>query len=699
MKCSKIAIKNFRLLKDTTIDLEDELSLVIGKNNVGKTSLLLVLKNFLETSSTFSFDDFSLSFQDELKNFMDNPDDTVSINLWEEIPVKGIEMILYIEYDDHDSLANISSLMLDLEESNHSVAIKFQYALSMESFKKLREDYWEFKEKTKSGEIDLFKKFVRKNLSKYFKQERYAVLPDEIIKKFEKEQKHFQKHRLLDNHFDFSKILNFKYISAKRESANKESDNSLSALSNRYYTLVKSEDDIALKAQALIANTDQEFDKVYEEIFKDVISDIRQFGCYVHEKMQITIQSRIDENDLLKNNASLVYESNNHNQLPESFNGLGYLNLINIIIQIEIALNNFKNRKNGQDPADINLLFIEEPEAHTHPQMQYVFISNIKNMLLQNSQSEPAINLQTILSTHSSHIVSQCDFEDVKYFHKSEDNVASLNLKDLKIKYKGKESAWKFLKQYLTLNRSELFFADKAILYEGDTERILLPAMMKKIDDEDDSEGGRPLLSQNISMIAVGAHSHIFDEMIKFLGIKTLIITDLDSAGADKKRCTVDQGIHTTNESLKYYFKNQLDDSEKELSNLRQLKCENKVLSKKGDTWVNDEKGSLMVAYQTKEIAGKKSYEPRSFEDAFIFINREFLAKYIDNFQDVTHKDRFKKVENGKYKYDSYKLAEYCKNAKASFAMDILVNSYGNDDISWAIPPYIKEGLKWLKKD
>jgi len=34
-----------------------------------------------------------------------------------------------------------------------------------------------------------------------------------------------------------------------------------------------------------------------------------------------------------------------------------------------------------EQPADINLLFIEEPEAHTHPQLQYVFIKNIKELL------------------------------------------------------------------------------------------------------------------------------------------------------------------------------------------------------------------------------------------------------------------------------------------------------------------------------
>lgn len=49
MKIEKIIVRNFRLLKDFSIDLEDGLSLVIGKNNVGKTSLLLILDQFIGT--------------------------------------------------------------------------------------------------------------------------------------------------------------------------------------------------------------------------------------------------------------------------------------------------------------------------------------------------------------------------------------------------------------------------------------------------------------------------------------------------------------------------------------------------------------------------------------------------------------------------------------------------------------------------
>ena len=50
MVIRQIQVKNFRLLKNFVIDLQQELSLVVGKNNVGKTSLLIVLDKLLNYS-------------------------------------------------------------------------------------------------------------------------------------------------------------------------------------------------------------------------------------------------------------------------------------------------------------------------------------------------------------------------------------------------------------------------------------------------------------------------------------------------------------------------------------------------------------------------------------------------------------------------------------------------------------------------
>lgn len=67
MKITKIEVKNYRLLKNFSINLEDNLSLVVGKNNTGKTSLLNILQKFLHTTSNvFNFEDFSIAFQKRL---------------------------------------------------------------------------------------------------------------------------------------------------------------------------------------------------------------------------------------------------------------------------------------------------------------------------------------------------------------------------------------------------------------------------------------------------------------------------------------------------------------------------------------------------------------------------------------------------------------------------------------------------------
>lgn len=64
MKIFKIEVENFRLLRSFSMDLENELSLVIGKNNTGKTSILFVLEKFLNEPdrNKFLFDDFNIEF-------------------------------------------------------------------------------------------------------------------------------------------------------------------------------------------------------------------------------------------------------------------------------------------------------------------------------------------------------------------------------------------------------------------------------------------------------------------------------------------------------------------------------------------------------------------------------------------------------------------------------------------------------------
>lgn len=661
MKIDKIKIKNYRLLKDFEIDLEDDLSLVIGKNNSGKTSFLLLLNYFLNNTAKFNFSDFNIEIQKEIGK---------GINKENEGKKFSFSLTLYISYSKEDNLENISDLILNLSPDENILVLNFEYCIDKENIGRAQNDFEEFKEKfNDKTAVDFLKRFY----SKYFKVTKKVLEYNNESNFIEIEDKYIKK------------IINFQFISAKRDVTNDEGEKALSRLSYKIFNSSQSSKttDIS-ELQKKLIETDTDLDKTYEETFKEILKNIKKFS-YNDKDSELIIKSNLEALNVLKENTSVVYKYFGH-LLPEDYNGLGYMNLFAMIFNIHIVLDAFKKKNNDNEKqADLNLFFIEEPEAHTHPQMQYVFIKNIKSLL--KTEGKDLITLQTIISTHSAHITSQSEFNDIKYFYKSENNIIVKNLSELENLYGDKEGEkrnFQFLKQYLTINKAELFFSDKLILIEGDTERILLPSMMKKIDLENQKDDKYiPLLSQNISISEVGAYSHIFEKLINFLNLKTLIITDIDAVApnANGKACKVNEGTHTSNASIKFFLKG------KEFEILKNLSFGEKLLSKTDNKWEKDKNGNLRIAYQTDE----NSYHARSFEDAFISLNFDFINDNKGKFNSLKNRDKINDTKN------YYAIANNCIDKKSMFATEILY--YSDDKYSeWKIPNYIKEGLLWLAK-
>ncbi|MFJ5481786.1 ATP-dependent nuclease [Pectobacterium actinidiae] len=744
MRVIKINIKNFRQLRDTTLDLEDELTVVIGKNNTGKTSLLLCLEKFIGASfkkNPFTFEDINLDAKNELQSIVvDGAENSKNIS---------ISLKIFIKYGEDDDLENLGDkVIMDLEIENNIAVIAFEYYITPEEILRLREDFLKISQKRfgeGKKEKNLFD-FLNDSHAKYFSTSRRSLHFD------------WQKNKEIDDKFvdldreniDLSKVINFKWISARRNVSNQDTENSLSQLSAKLYKKLESNEaseSVVESFKETLSDTDSKLNVVYGEIFKDVINDVRRFGGLTKNDSVIKIVSSLQHRNLLEENATVMYGlGGGQHDLPENYNGLGYLNLISMIFEIKLKIHDF-NKELHESPADINLLFIEEPEAHTHPQLQRIFIKNIKLLLKSGIFRSDGISrkIQTILTTHSSYIVSESNFEDIKYLKKTDGGVIAKNLKELKDYYEDSQH-YTFLKQYLTIHRSELFFADKAILIEGDTERILIPAMMSKIDNEDliqeiesNVSSGTPLLSQNISMIEVGAYSHIFDKFVNFIGVKTLIITDIDSSklvqsvdsnGNDKldkdgepvktlQKCCIEESTHTTNSSLKFFYKNS------EINFYSEMKFQDKSLSKDKDSnWIQNVEGNLLCAYQTleKNAEGEK-YHARSFEDSFFHINKSFIKNIsYDENHEFTGGEKLpslvqkhlKSFVDGKI--GPYDFAEKAIGSKPSFAMEVLLNSTIEEKFileptskkqikisvefhNWNTPSYIEEALKWIKKD
>lgn len=724
MKIKEIKVENFRLLKEFQLELEDDLSLLIGKNNVGKTSLLVVLDKFLNYGETkkFQYNDFNLDFRTELKELIEN--EKLERKDYKEL---GIRLRLLIEYNDKDDLEYISPILMDLDVANNFLGLGFDYTLSYDMYLNLREAYQTFKNHEEEKEAKSREKegqYVAKTLDDFLdsKQSLYFFLIRKSIHiNINKDTESFEEENYINlkdvTNFNLKDVVNFQYINAKRNVDNKEVDKTLSTQTSELYKVQETDDkqqEAIEQFQDRLKDTDVVLSSVYDKMFADIIDKVKKFGGMARNETIIKVVSSLQHRELLKGNTTVVYQQADK-ELPESYNGLGYMNLISMIFDIDLIIKKMQRNKERK-PADINLLFIEEPEAHTHPQMQYVFIKNIKNLLEKGISHKDGISrkLQYIVSSHSAHIVADCDFDDIKYIVHSQKNgifdknsVIAKNMKDLQKEYECNakhKQYFAFLKQYLTLNRSELFFADKAIFIEGDTERILFPAMMKKVDEESGLvENENYLLSQNISIIEVGAYSHIFEKFIRFIGLrKGLIITDLDCCEPVVKKDkngrkttkyqkaqydATNDTLVTSNASIKYFLntssiKDILSDVPVKLSWDDAAKC-----------WKREDHGNIMLAFQY----GKEgAYQPRSFEDAFFSENKEFITSNTFSSLDPECVEKFQEDNN------PYELAQKGVNGKSSLAIEILLN--GNTETNpnfghWNIPTYIKEGLLWLRKD
>ena len=180
MKIFKIEIENYRLLKDFSIDIEKELSLVIGKNNRGKTSFLSVMNKFINgNSGSFAFEDFNLDF---INNLIENIDGIIQ----EDFTPIGIKMRLFIEYNNEDNLSNISSLMMDLNPDNNTIILSYEYILIKEKVKKLIDDFKifgdDFKifgDDNKSVKEDKLRFFLKHNYSSYFQIFKKTIDPND----------------------------------------------------------------------------------------------------------------------------------------------------------------------------------------------------------------------------------------------------------------------------------------------------------------------------------------------------------------------------------------------------------------------------------------------------------------------------------------------------------------------------------------
>ena len=234
--------------------------------------------------------------------------------------------------------------------------------------------------------------------------------------------------------------------------------------------------------------------KTGSEISKDLNSFLTEFFAEGSQTKANFNISDVELTDVLKK-LSLVVD--------ENVSGLGTLNLLFIATELLLLQEDFND--------SLNLVLIEEIEAHLHPQAQLRLID-----YLQRAESKG----QFILTTHSTTLASSIKLKNLILCRDNQVYPMGPEYTALS------ETDYSFLERFLDATKANLFFARGVILVEGDAENLLLPTISEVI--------GKPLHKYGVSIVNVGStafirYANIFKRKDnKILNIPVAIITDLD---------------------------------------------------------------------------------------------------------------------------------------------------------------------------
>lgn len=676
MRIEKIEIRNFRRLETVRTAIEERETVFVGPNNSGKTSATTIFRCFLGQRK-FQIYDFSVSKIADIDEFGVDGDvkklPAIELDIWFRIDPESIEF------------GRAFTLLPTLSDDFERLGIRLSFEATDST--RLREAYLSAcPAEGENAATDSLSEYLARdsNLTSFFENSYYSL--EETGDEASATPLESGEGKSL-----LGKLIRIDFVDAQRN-MNDEEEHRAKRLSSAFAGFYRSnleQIEAAAEAQQVIDEHNEKLTAHYAMQFSSLINVIQGLGVPSINDRDLQIVSTLSPESALRGNTNLLYvDAERNHKLPEVYNGLGFKNLIYMAIQAKHYHSQWL-----QTPVNrplCHLVFIEEPEVHLHAQVQQAFISNIWDVLEASADAEGEQGLvpQLIVTTHSSHILDATDFAKVRYFRRcrlagDDEDVKILNateihsLRDFQPQAVETENqaategeALEFLKKYLRLTHCDLFFADAAILVEGAAEKLLLPEM---IDD-----AAAELNTAYLAILEIGgAYAHRFDELLSFIKIPFLIITDLDSVSPEGRHrvCRADtKGALTSNASLKQLLDVSMVTELDGLSSEQKIdEARNRYIAVQGDTTVTE--GDAQV-----------SMRARTLEEAIVYQNFSLLRSGdldigIDIPEDLNeaYEGIFSHISSSNFK-------------KTDFAVSLLAS-----DAEWETPDYIAEGLQWLK--
>lgn len=733
MKIEFIEVQNYRKLKSVHIGLAEKTTLFVGANNSGKTAAMEALGHFLVDNSRFSVNDFTLSNWSKMNSLAEKwiVDETLGLNdLSEDFLGLLPTMDIWIQANKKE-LHYVNHILPTLEWDGGLIGIRLRYEprdtqTFLEDFISSRNNAIDIHQKisekidSKKYTIGLWPKniheYLARKLTSTFTIKSYSLDPNKLNHPnngIAELQIINSKKSILDGS-PFKNLIRIDEINAQRgfgsPSAADKGNSKLNIQLREYYTKhlnpVESPELSDIDALQAISNAQDTFDERLKSCFSQAIKEVEGLNYPGVTDPKLKISTKVEPIDGLNHESAVQYELTNalsgvsldYLRLPESYNGLGYQNLISIAFKLmgfrdswmkvgKASIVKNKDTDIEDFPPPLHLVLIEEPEAHLHAQVQQIFIRKAYDILRKHNNlgDNAELTTQLVISTHSSHIAHECKFSSLRYFRRipasQNHEIPISTVINLSTVFGKDDDTDKFVIRYLKATHCDLFFADAVILVEGPAERMLIPHLIRK---------NHPFLNQSyITLLEIGgSHAHRLENLITKLNLITLIITDLDPkdpSDGKVKPSMREKSYITSNTTLKSWIPGQssIDD----LYDLTEQKKEKTY----------NEFFAVYAAYQTPvsvEFKGSiQEFLPNTFEDSLVYNNLNFFSALEGNGLVKKFKESIKNCKTP-LELGNDSFLHLAKGNKAEFALDILF-----DDASDKLetPNYIKKGLEWLE--